>query len=201
MAFNAVFKARNHTTLAHRQNEIGRFAAFELFAVYRAGEVDGHAVFRISSAVFFFPGRLLLTQGVQHHINVSVGDFNNRLFNFDGLEAGQLNFRIDFKLDGVSEVFTHFVFARNIVRRACRVNFFFDDRVNEVAAHQIAQHVLANRSAITLSDDIHRYFAFTEAVNTYFFRYVDQLAFYSGLDAVSSDCNRYTAAKALSGFN
>lgn len=65
----------------------------------------------------------------------------------------------------------------------------------------VRQDVLAYRRAITLSNDIHWHFAFAEAVNTYFFRNVDQLAFNSGLDAVSSDSNRYTAAKALSGFN
>ncbi len=31
-AFNAVFKARNHSRPRPRQNEIGRFAAFELFS-------------------------------------------------------------------------------------------------------------------------------------------------------------------------
>ena len=46
--------------------------------------------------------------------------------------------------------------------------------------------------AITLSNNIHWYFALAEAVNTYFFCYVDQLAFHSSFDAVSSDSNRYT---------
>ncbi len=35
--------ARDHTTLTHCQYEVSRFAAFELFAVYRTGEVDGDA--------------------------------------------------------------------------------------------------------------------------------------------------------------
>ncbi|VGP00973.1 hypothetical protein SB00610_00618 [Klebsiella quasipneumoniae subsp. similipneumoniae] len=70
-----------------------------------------------------------------------------------------------------------------------------------MTAHQVAQHVLTNGSAIALSNNIHRHFAFTEAVNANFFRYVDQLAFDSILDAVSGDSNRYTAPKALSGFN
>ena len=201
VAFNAFFKAWDHTTLAHRQYEVRRFAAFELFAVYRTGEVDGYTVFCISSAVFVFPGSLLLTQGIQHHVNVSVGDFNNRFFNFDCFQTSQLNFRVNFELYRVSKIFTQFVFARNVVRCASRIDFFFDDRVNEVAAHQVAQNVLANRCAITLSNNIHRYFSFAETVNTHFLRYVDQLAFHSGLDAVSSDSNRYTAAKALSGFN
>ncbi len=53
VAFDTVFKARDHTTPAHRQYEIRRFTAFELFAVYRTGEVDGYAVFCFNSAVFF----------------------------------------------------------------------------------------------------------------------------------------------------
>ncbi len=201
VAFDTVFEAWDHTTLAHRQYEVRRFAAFELFAVYRAGEVDGDAVFCISSAVFVFPGRLLLAQGVQHAVNVGFSDFNDWFFNFDRVQTFQLNFRVNFELYRVGEVFAHFVFARNIGRGTGWVDFFFDDRVNEVAAHQVTQHVLANRSAITLSNNIHRYFALAEAVNTDFLCYVDQLAFYSVFDAVSSDCNRYTAAKALSGFN
>ncbi|SAD81296.1 Uncharacterised protein [Enterobacter cloacae] len=34
VAFDTVFEAWDHTTLAHRQYEIRRFTAFELFAVY-----------------------------------------------------------------------------------------------------------------------------------------------------------------------
>ena len=201
VAFDTVFKARNHTPLAHRQYEIRRFTAFELFAVYRTGEVDGYAVFCFNSTVFFFPGRLLFTQSIQHAVNVSVGHFNDRFFNFDRFQTLQFNFRINFKLYRVGEVFTQLVFARNISRCASRIDFFFNDGVNEVTAHQVTQNVLAYRRTITLSNDIHWHFAFAEAVNTYFFRNVDQLAFNSGLDAVSSDSNRYTAAKALSGFN
>jgi biotin operon repressor len=191
----------DHTTLTHCQYEVRRFTAFELFAVYRAGEVNGYAVFCISSAVFVFPGRLLLTQSVQHAVNVGIGHFNNRFFNFDGVQTFQLNFWVHFELYSVGEVFAQFVFAWNIVRRASWIDFFFDDGVNKVTAHQFAQHVLANGSAITLSNNSHWDFALTEAVNTDFFRDVDQLALNSVFDAVSSDSNRYTAAKALSGFN
>ena len=201
VAFDTIFEARDHATLAHRQYEVRGFAAFELFAVNRTGEVDGYAIFSVNRAFFFFPGRLLLAQSFQHGINVSVGDFNNRFFNFDRVQTLQFNFRIHFELYRVGEVFAQFVFARNVVRRAGRIDFFFDDRVNEMTAHQVAQHVLANGSAIALSNNIHRHFAFTEAVNANFFRYVDQLAFDSILDAVSGDSNRYTAPKALSGFN
>ena len=201
VAFDTIFEARDHATLAHRQYEVRGFAAFELFAVYGTGEVDSDAIFSVNGAVFVFPGRLLFAQGFQHGVNVSVGHFNNRFFNFDCFQTSQLNFRVNFELYRVSKIFTQLVFARNVVRCASRIDFFFDDRVNEVAAHQVAQHVLTHGSAITLSNNIHRYFSFAETVNTHFLRYVDQLAFHSGLDAVSSDSNRYTAAKALSGFN
>lgn len=201
VVFNVVFKVWNYMILVYCQNKIGCFVVFEFFVVYRVGEVDGYVVFCISSVVFFFSGCLLFMQGVQYYINVSVGDFNNWFFNFDGFEVGQFNFWIDFKFDGVSEVFIYFVFVWNIVWCVCWVNFFFDDCVNEVVVYQIVQYVLVNRSVIMLSDDIYWYFVFMEVVNMYFFCYVDQFVFYSGFDVVSSDCNCYMVVKVLSGFN
>ena len=76
-----------------------------------------------STAPSFLSSRLLLAQSFQHGINVSVGDFNNRFFNFDRVQTLQFNFRIHFELYRVGEVFAQFVFARNVVRRAGRIDF------------------------------------------------------------------------------
>ncbi len=197
---DAVFKAWDHAALAHRQNEIRGFAAFKLFAVYGTREIDSNAIFSGRFAFFLFPGRLLLAQRVQHGVHIFVSHFNDRFFNLDGVQTFQLNFRVNFKLNGVSKVFALLIFARHVVRRAGRIDFFFDDGVNKVALHQIAQHILANRGAVTLSHYAHRHFALTETVDTDFLRYFDQLFFHSVLDAVSSDSNRNATAQALSGF-
>ncbi|SQI87022.1 Uncharacterised protein [Klebsiella oxytoca] len=115
VAFDTLFKTRDHAALAHRQDEVRGFAAFELFAVNGTSEVNGNAVFSINCAVFFFPVSLLLAQSIQHGINIGVGHFNNRFFNFDRFQTLQLNFRINFELYRVGEIFTQLVFARNIV--------------------------------------------------------------------------------------
>ncbi len=128
VAFNAA-QARNHIDpRPSPERNRSLLPPSEPFAVYRAGEVDGHAaVFRIKQRCLFFLCRLLLT-GVQHHITVSAGDPNNRFFNFDDSEAGQLNFRIDFKpTEQVKSSPT--CIARNIVRARLPVNFL-DDRVS-----------------------------------------------------------------------
>ncbi|VTT26402.1 Uncharacterised protein [Klebsiella pneumoniae] len=200
VANNTFFEAWDHTTLAHRQYEVRRFAAFELFTVYRTGEIDGCAVFSCRCCVGFFPGGLLLAQGVQHGVNVSISHFNNRFFNFDCVQTFQLNFRINFELCRESEVFADFVFARHILRCASRIDFFFDDRINKVALHQIAQNILANGSTVTLCHYAHRHFSFAETVDAHFLSYADQLTFHRVLDHIFINGNRYATAQALSCF-
>ncbi|MNG96950.1 hypothetical protein D3C79_560360 [compost metagenome] len=200
MTNQTFFEAWDHAALAHGQYEVRGFAAFEHFAVDRTGEVNGYAVFSLRCAIAVFPGRLLLTQGVQHGINVSVVNFNHWLLDFDGIQAFQLNFRIHFEFNRESEVFTFFILARHVVWCASRVNLFFDDRVNKAALHRFAQHVLANGGAITLLNDVHRHMAFAETVDTNAFRCFDQLFFNSLINSISGYSNRETAPKALSGF-
>ena len=136
------FEAWDHAALAHSQYEIRGFAAFEIFTVDRTGEINCYTVFSSSCSISFFPVSLLLTQSFQHGINISVVNFNNRFFNFDVFQIFQLNFRVNFKFYGESELFTLLVLTRDIVRCASWIDFFFDDRINKVALHQITQHVL-----------------------------------------------------------
>ncbi|CAH0220982.1 hypothetical protein SRABI106_01961 [Rahnella aquatilis] len=137
-----VFEAWDHAALAHSQYEIRSFAAFEFFTVDGTGEIYSHAVFSSGRSISFLPVRLLLTQSFQHGINISVVNFNNRFFNLDVFQIFQLNFRVHFKFYGEVKVFTLLVLTRDVVRCASWIDFFFDDRINEIALHQITQYVL-----------------------------------------------------------
>ncbi|BAK10401.1 hypothetical protein PAJ_0321 [Pantoea ananatis AJ13355] len=200
MTDNALFKTWDHAALAHRQNEIRGFAAFEFFTVNRTGEIDSRAVFCAGCCIGFNPVSLLLTQGFQHGIHIRVSHLNLWLLDFDVFQAFQLNFWIHFEFYRIGKVLTFGVFAWHVVRCASRINFLFNDGVNKVTRHQIAQHVLAHRSTIALCHDVHWHFAFTETIDTDFLRHIHQFFFNGALDAVRSDSNRNATAQALSGF-
>ncbi len=137
------------------------------------GEVDGYAVFCFNSAVFFFPVACCLRR-VSSMPSTSASVTSRSVFQLRSLPDPAVQLPDKLKLYRVSEVFTQLVFARNISRAPAGLIFslMMASMKLRLIGHPERPGVQTRHNA---EQRYSLHFAFAEAVNTYFFRNVDQL--------------------------
>ncbi len=136
-AGEAFFEVRQHLALAENHRHFLTLAALDRLAPEFAVEVDDNAVARRARAVHLGPGRFLLSQIIDHVIDVTVRDLDLRLFDLDLVEPVEFDLGHDFKRRHVTEALAVSPGFRLDLRPARRIQVLLLHGVGVALLHQV----------------------------------------------------------------
>ena len=160
-------EVRQHLALPKNHGHFLALPAFDEFAFELSGKIDNHAIAVRALAFNFGPGGFLLSEVLDHVVEITVADFDVGFLYLDLVEVLQLDLGHDLEGRDIGEILAVIAALGLDLRAACRIQVLLLHGIRVTLLHQLGQHFLANLRAIPLPDDLGRYLARPESLDFY----------------------------------